>query len=166
MIAPANAQFNKKFGAHETMAHDSATFNKMREQIMIIWINMNSTWNPRDFNNLYNTWWYEDQSYENSLQATNDYFEGLVSRIDATIMELEHWNYSQSHLQPYNAYYQSQLDAFRNETFDAGGLLWAIRGCWYLSFQPAAYYFLFWYLPLLAGLVIAAIILIATSVDW
>lgn len=164
IAAPANAQFNNKFLAHETMAHDSASFEKMREQIMIIWQNMNETWDPKDFLTTYNTWWYPDQTYENSLQATNDYFTGLVDRIDATMVEMHQIEVgNKTILTPYNAYYNDMLDSFRNETVDKGGLLWAINGAWYLTFAPAAYWLIWWLLPLELFLIIGMFLALMLS---
>ncbi len=159
IAAPASAQFNRKFEAHETMAHDSASFEKMREQIMIIWENMNDTWNPEDFSSIYNTWWYPEQTYENSLQATNDYYAGLIARIDATMEEMHQIEIgNKTILTPYNAYYNDMLDSFRNETVDKGGLLWAIDGAWYLSFAPAAYWLWWWMIPVEVTLIIVAVL--------
>lgn len=165
VCVPADTTFNREFQAHETMAHDSASFEKMRDQIMIIWTNMNNTWNPDKFDTMYNTWWGPGQNYENSLAATNDYLTGLVSRIDATMIEIEQIRIgNKTILTPYNAYYQQQLDSFRNETQEAGGLLWAIHGVWYLQFASGAYWFFWWgILPAIILLVAGILLLIASS---
>jgi hypothetical protein len=158
---PADTQYNRKFTSHETMAHDSASFEKMREQIMIIWNTMNETWSVDKFSATWNTWYGPDQTYENSIQATNDYYNGLVSRIDATIVEMHQIEIgNKTILTPYNAYYNDMLDSFRNETVDKGGLLWAIHGAWYLSFAPAAYWMAWWLIPLMIALGIFGIIAI------
>lgn len=162
VCAPADAQFNRQFTSHETMAHDSASFEKMREQIMIIWTNMNSTWNPAQFDTIYNTWWYPDQTYENSLQATNNYYQGLINRIDATIVEMQMIEVgNRTILTPYNQYYTSMLNSFRSETTTSGGLLWAIHDAWYLHFAPMAYWFFIWaVLPEIIAIVVGAILLL------
>ena len=142
VVAPADAQYNRKFASHVTMAYDQATFEGMLTQINIVWQEMNRTFVGFDFATTYNTWWYVDQTYDNSLLATNDYFNSITMRLDATIKEQEQIKSgNKTILIPYNQWYQTTLEGFRNETRREGGLDWAIRSAWYLIFQPLAYWF-------------------------
>lgn len=140
-VVPANATYNRKFASHVTMAYDQATFEGMLTQINIVWEEMNKTFEGFNFETTYNTWWYPDQTYDNSLAATVDYFVALTSRLKSTITEKEQiLNGSKTIVIPYNQWYQITLEGFRNESRREGGLDWVIRPAWFLSFAPLAYY--------------------------
>jgi hypothetical protein len=156
---PSIAQYNRLFGSHVTMAYDQATFEGMQTQVLAVWGQMNKTFADYDFATTYNTPWYWEQNYENSLVANRDYFRSLVDRLNQTIKEKEQiLAGNKTIMVPYNSWYQQTLEGFRNESKREGGLDWAINGAWYLSFAPMAYWVWWWVIPLEIVLIIIAII--------
>jgi len=152
---PARAYYNKKFGAHVVMAYDQASFEGVKEQILILWKNMNETFDTSNLENIYCTPWYWGQTYDNSLKAQEDYFRYLIERIDKQIKESEDiLAGNKTILVPYNQWYQDALDALRTEMQREGGLDWAIRGAWYLTYAPMAYWLKLWVVPLEVFLVL------------
>ena len=164
---PADLAFANKFGSRYEMALDQADFVQMKNGIVKIWEAMNTTWASDNYINddgvwqwekVYNTWWYGDQTYVNSLAATNSYFQGLVPRIEETIVEKEMIkNGSKDIAIPYSSWEQQTIQNFRNETKRAGGLLWVIRDAWYMRFASVT---AFW--PIYFG--IPEIIIVAIAV--
>jgi len=147
IMAPADAQYNRNFSSHVTMAYDQATFEGMLTQINVVWQQMNKTFSGFDYATTYNTWWYPEQTYDNSLLAENDYLQAITSRLEATIVERNQiLNGTKVIVIPYNQWYQQTLEGFRSELQRAGGLDWAIRGAWYLNFQPMAYWYLVYWI--------------------
>lgn len=156
---PSIAQYNKLFGSHVTMAYDQATFEGMQAQVLVVWSQMNKTFADYDFATTYNTPWYWEQNYENSLAANRDYFGSLIDRLNQTIKEKEQiLAGNKTIMVPYNSWYQQTLEGFRNESKREGGLDWAINGAWFLSFAPTAYWLGWWFWPLEIVLVIVAVI--------
>jgi len=154
-------QYNETFASHATMAYDQSTFEGMREQILIIWVNMNQTFGTENQRNIYNTWWPPDQTYENSLVAENDYFRNIIARLDQTITEKEQiLSGNKTILVPYSQWYQQTLASFREETKREGGLLWAIDGAYFQTFAPMAYHWIWWLMPL------EGIIIVLAFVAW
>jgi len=148
------------------MAYDQATFEGMRTQVIAVWNQMNKTFADFDYIHTYNTPWYWEQNYENSLAANQDYFTSLIDRLDQTIKEKEQIIAGNKTIMvPYNSWYQQTLDGFRNESKREGGLDWAINGAWYLSFAPTAYWLWWWVIPLEIALVIIAFFALACAFD-
>jgi len=157
---PAHAEYNKKFASRVTMAYDQASFEGMREQITILWNTMNSTFTG-DYSLVYNTPWYWEQTYDNSLASQRDYLKALTRRIDTTIEEQNAiLNGSKTIIIPYYQWYQQNLDSLRTEMKREGGLDWAINGAWFLTFAPTCYWLFWWLLPL--EIILAIIALICT----
>jgi hypothetical protein len=148
------------------MAYDQATFEGMRTQVLIVWTEMNSTWRQEDFGKYYSTWWGPDQTYDNSLAAEQDYFRSLIDRLDETIKEKELIkNENKTILTPYNQWYQQTLESFRNESKREGGLDWAIRPCFMMTFYSAYYWSSWWLIPLTIVLAIAVVVFLIKGVD-
>jgi len=152
---PSVATYRRLFGSHVTMAYDQATFEGMRTQVLAIWTQMNKTFTDFDYITTYNSPWYWEQNYENSLAANQDYFRSLIGRLDGTIKEKDQiLAGNKTILVPYNQWYQQALEGFRNESKREGGLDWAINGAWFLTFAPVAYWVWWWALPLFIALII------------
>jgi len=163
---PVISTYNKLFGSHVTMAYDQATFEGMRTQVIAVWNQMNKTFADFDYIQTYNTPWYWEQNYENSLAANQDYFISLIDRLDQTIKEKEQiLAGNKTIMVPYNSWYQQTLEGFRNESKREGGLDWAINGAWYLSFAPVAYWLWWFVIPLEIALVIIAFFALAWAFD-
>lgn len=164
---PADYHYNNHFGSHVIMAYDQASFEGAKEQILIVWQNMNETFKDRNLNEVYNTPWWWQQTYDNSLKAQEDYFMRLDKRIDDQIKEQQDILEGKKQiLIPYNQWYQQALENIRTEMKREGGLDWALSGAWYLTFAPLAYWLLWWLIPVELGLWIAGIILIAIGYGW
>lgn len=147
---PADYQYNKTFGSHVIIAEDSATFEGVRAQVIIIWSQMNKTFAGFDFNNTFNSPWYWEQTYDNSLAAQTNYFGQIVRRVDSYVKQWQiiQNSTSSSVLQDW---YDLSIRNLRDEMTRGGDLDWALKGAWYLNFAPAAYWagvFLSWMVPL------------------
>ena len=164
IMFPADAAYNRIFKAHVVMAYDQASFEGIKEQILILWRNMNETFGTEDLEHIYNTPWYWEQTYDNSLKAQTDYFKKLVDRIDKQIYEANQiLSGNRTILMPYNQWYQQALDALRQEMQREGGLDWAIWGAWYLKYAPLAYWMHILYIPIEIALVSLTMFL---SIIW
>ena len=154
---PADAAYNRIFRAHVVMAYDQASFEGIKEQVLILWRNMNETFGTEDLEHIYNTPWYWEQTYDNSLKAQEDYFRKLIGRIDKQIYEANQiLSGNRTILMPYNQWYQQALDSLREEMRREGGLDWAIRGAWYLKHAPLAYWDGWIFTPVETVLILAA----------
>ena len=156
--APADSQYNKKFGAHVTMAHDQATFEGMKTQVMMLWKNMNDTFSGWDLDHTYSTWWYPDQTYESSLGAQRDYFTQLVISIDRYTILYQEKVLNATNPTLLEDWYYKAMSSLRDEMTREGDLDWALNGAWYLNLAPTAYWMDWWRLPLLGIFVCMAII--------
>jgi uncharacterized membrane protein len=144
---PAQAQYNRLFGGHVTMAMDQATFEGIEDQIDIIWTQMNTTFSGSDYSATYSSPWYWEQNYENSLAAQQDYFRQIERRIDS--YQVAYAQMAQNNTNPIlvEDWYDKSIQNLRNEMQREGGLDWAIRGTWFLNRAPAAYWLTWWLVP-------------------
>jgi hypothetical protein len=132
----ANSEFYRVFAFHEQMIYNQSTLEGIESQILAIWQEMNRTWpDVNKWNTTWNTFWFPDQTYGNSLMAENDYLGNTVRRIDKAMMDMQTANETDSTLIPYEQYYQQTV---QNETQNLGDLFHSIRGVWYLQFAPLA----------------------------
>ncbi len=156
--APASSQYNKRFGAHVTMAHDQATFEAMKTQVMLLWQNMNETFAGMDLDHTYSTWWYPEQTYESSLGAQRDYFRALIISIDRYTILYQEKVLNATNPTLLEDWYYKAMGNIRNEMIREGDLDWALGGAWYLNFAPSAYWMNWWRIPLLIIFVALAIL--------
>jgi hypothetical protein len=161
---PAKAQYNKLFASHVTMAYDQATFEGMKEQVLILWKQMNETFKGFDYKTTYNTPWFWEQTYDNSLAAQQDYFRQLVKRLDS--YSLLHQKMVQNITNPVylEDWYYKSIQNFRDEMKREGGLDWAIKDAWYLNFAPLAYWLWWWLVPL--ACILWALAFIEFAKEW
>lgn len=158
---PASAVYNRRFRCHVSMAYDQATFEGMKQQILLLWEEMNNTFQGFDYAQTYNTPWYWEQTYENSLAAQQDYFRQLVVRLDS-YSELYKKMLGNSTNPVYlEDWYHKSIQNFREEMQRAEGLDWVLRDAWYLNFAPLAYWSLYW-----VALAEIAFLAIATIAWW
>jgi len=144
VFLPANAQYNKKFASKVTMAYDQATFEGMKEQVLELWKEMNNTFSGFNYSETYNTPWYWEQTYDNSLAAQQDYFRQLVNRLDSYIELYQKMTSNTTNPVYLEDWYHNSIQNFRVEMKREGGLDWAIEGAWYLNFAPLAYWWLYY----------------------
>jgi hypothetical protein len=144
---PAQAQYNRLFGGHVTMAMDQATLEGIEDQINVVWSQMNTTFTGYDYATSYSSPWYWEQNYENSLAAQQDYFKQLTNRINS--YKIAYQQMAQNNTNPIlvEDWYDKSIQNLRNEMYREGGLDWAIRGTWYLNHAPAAYWLAWWLAP-------------------
>lgn len=163
---PSAASYNRLFGSHVVMAYDQATFEGMQTQVLVVWGQMNKTFADYDFATTYNSPWYWEQNYENSLEANQDYFRSFIERLDQTIEEKELIKSgNKTILVPYNSWYQQTLGDLRNESRRSGGLDWAINGAWFLNFAMMAYWMWWWYVPVAIALGVMAFFVLVSAWD-
>jgi hypothetical protein len=161
---PADAQYNRKFASRVTMAYDQATFEGMKEQVLILWSEMNETFKGFDYNHTYCSPWYWEQTYDNSLSAQQDYFKQLTRRLDSYSALYQKMLTNMTNPVYLEDWYSKSIQNFRDEMKREGGLDWAISGAWYLNFAPAAYWLFWWLIPLEIVLIIVAIVV--TAFAW
>jgi len=154
---PAQARYNRLFGAHVTMAMDQATFEGIEDQINTVWQQMNATFNGYDYTTTYSSPWYWEQNYENSLAAQQDYFKQITRRIDS--YQLAYTQMALNNTNPIlvEDWYDKSINNLRTEMQREGGLDWAIKGAWYLNHAPAAYWLTWWLIPTEIALIIIII---------
>jgi hypothetical protein len=161
---PADAQYNRKFASRVTMAYDQATFEGMKEQVLILWSEMNETFRGFDYDHTYCSPWYWEQTYDNSLSAQQDYFKQLTRRLDSYSALYQKMSTNMTNPVYLEDWYSKSIQNFRDEMKREGGLDWAISGAWYLNFAPAAYWLLWWLIPPEIVLIIVAIVV--TAFAW
>lgn len=159
IVIPANWEYNKKFGSHVVMAKDQATFSGMIEQVGILWDNMNTTFTGRNFNETYNSPWYWDWTYDNSLGAQRDYFKHLMERLNNYQMQYQFLLKNNSNPIYINDWYDKSVQNMRNEMNRAGGLDWALKDAWCLTFAPMAFWsglidIIYWIVTIVTGILI------------
>lgn len=163
---PATAQYNTLFASHVTMAYDQATFEGMKQQVLVLWEQMNKTFSGFDYSHTYNTPWYWEQTYDNSLAAQQDYFRQLTRRLDSYTELYQKMLTNMTNPVYLEDWYYKSIQNFRDEMKREGGLDWAINGAWYLNFAPAAYWLWWWFIPTEIILVITAFIVTAIAWEW
>ena len=166
---PAAAQYNRLFAGHVTMAMDQATFEGIEDQITVIWTQMNVTFNGKDYTSTYSSPWYWEQNYENTLAAQQDYFTQINRRINS--YKLAYQQMSQNNTNPIlvEDWYDKSINNLRTEMQREGGLDWAIKGTWYLTYAPMAYWLTWWLTPLeilLIATLIALLVWTAHKRGW
>lgn len=161
--APAHSGYYRLFGSHVVMALGQATFEGIREQVIVLWKQMNATFAGHDYDVTYNTPFYWDQNYDNSLRAQQDYFRMLIQRIDSYIVQYNQLKVS-SGTSLLEDWYDKSMRNLRDEMDRMGGLDWAIWGVWYLKYAPTAYWADFLYLIPAEMTVLAMIVVVAYEV--
>lgn len=123
------------------MLMDQATFEGMKAQLIQLWQQMNTTFKDYSFDETFNTPWYWQQTYENSLRAQVDYFRQLMFRFDEAITEKNSiLAGNKTLLGPYSQWYQQTLESLRTEMKREGGITWVIKDAWYLNFAPTVFW--------------------------
>jgi hypothetical protein len=127
---------------------------------------MNETFKDFDYSHTYNTPWYWEQTYDNSLAAQQDYSRQLVNRFDSYIELYNTMVQNMTNPVYLEDWYYKSIQNFRDEMKRAGGLDWAINGAWYLNYAPAAYWLPWWLIPLEIVIAILAIAITAHAWEW
>jgi hypothetical protein len=154
----ADWHYNREFGTYVLVATQSSSLNRTWANTLIVWQNMNATFDQSKFNTTYNVipvlGLNADLKYENTLAAENDYFQGLQNLYidDLTILKQ-------------NTGFNSEMNLvyeYRNEANANGGMDWAIKGAYYIQNYPLAYwswiiYAIIWALAVV-GIVIALVL--------
>jgi hypothetical protein len=164
----ADTAYAKTFKGQNAMIPFAGSFEDLKGYINIIWVQMNTTFGTANHQTIYSTWWGPDQSYDNSLAATDQWIRNFNTRLDGAIQQ---WNTMKSNgttsiyvtgigMMSANDWYSNQLSTLVNKTEEGGGVCWVIEGAYYKEFYPAAYYQWMWEVPLLLTLWIVGIILV------
>jgi hypothetical protein len=101
---------------------------------------MNASFDTRNFDHIYNSWWPWDQIKENSMYYQNRYFNQLISRVDTSIALLNALKANNTNPILINDWQATTINQTRIEMKREGGLDWVIGGAWYLTFAPLAYW--------------------------
>jgi Flp pilus assembly protein TadB len=121
---------------------------------------MNATFKDFDYNQTYSSPWYWEQNYENSLAAQQDYFTQINRRMNS--YKLAYQQMAQNNTNPIlvEDWYDKSINNLRTEMQREGGLDWAIRGAWFITYAPAAYWLMWWLIPLEMALLLAIVALL------
>lgn len=139
LTLPISVQYQREYGAHINMAYTQATFEAVKYEVTIVWENMNKSFAGCDYLYTYNSPFYWDQNYENSLAAQNNYLRSLMSRIDSYIEQYTKLKESTS-ASMLQDWYDESINNLREEMKQEGGLDWVIKDAWLLKFYPIIYY--------------------------
>ena len=164
---PAYTTYHRLFLSHYQMAVDQATLEGMLTQVQVFHEQMNTVFHGYEYETTYNSVWFWEQRYDNSLQAEEDYLTQLETRLQVTINDNNAiLAGNKSILIPYAQWYQAALDSLRIEMVRSGGLDWAVDGAWFIHFAPLVYWLnvFDWLIPL--GFVICAGICVASWTDF
>lgn len=164
---PADVTYARAFDSPMEMALDYADFEQMRDGVMQVWNTMNQTWSGEDYTQIYSSWWGPDQTFVNSMAAQNRYFEGLIKRLNETIIEKQLIQSRNITIMiPYSQWEQQTLQSFRNESLRTGGPLWVVRDAWYMRYAGLVAFWPLYFLLLEILLVIALIITLAYTASY
>jgi hypothetical protein len=143
---PADKAYNQEFGSNIDMMTQGASSligpGSMQEYLMKIWNQMNSTWQPNNFDKTYGN---EENFFlgtlgsqvpHNTLAATNQYFNSLNQTLyqkQKIINEAQAGSYGSDAV-------QIAVNNTREEINSYGGIDWVIQPLYMRTYQPAAYY--------------------------
>ncbi len=137
IVLPADLAYQNKFGSYVQLAYEQSSFEGIVQEVNMIWRNMNESW-PTGRDQVYNSPWPWDKTRENSLNAQDRYFSKLLLRTQQYLVQ---WQAIQSGKMIVTGdWYDGAIKNLRTEMKIGGGLAWAIRGAFYLSFYPLAYW--------------------------
>lgn len=137
---PAGIQYSNAFGSDITMTYDAADLQGQHDTVMLIWTNMNNTFDTRNYAHIYSSPWPWAQVKENSLYYTNVYFGQLITRINNNIAMLNALKANNTNPIYIQDWQTNVINQTRIEMKREGGLDWVINGAWYLTFAPIAYW--------------------------
>jgi len=163
---PTALEYNRRFGSRVVMTIDQATFSGMNEQLLILWQNMNASFTGRDYAETYGTPWFWELTYDNSLAAQQDYFRRLAHRLDQYEESWLKFQTNTTNPVLLEDWYAKAINNMREEMKRAGGLDWALKPAWWLTFRPIAYWWAFILVPTDICLIIAALYFHGKNWEW
>lgn len=163
IVLPTQTQYNRQFGGHVIIAYDQSTLSGMKQEILLLWKQMNQSF-LGDHAQIYNSAFYWEQTYDNSLQAEDRYFTQTINRLDNYNAQYETFIKAGTNIVlgvPLTDWYDKIVQNMRIELAREGGLDWAIRGAYYLKYSP-----LTWWFPAIIILDILTISLALAFIVW
>gem|GEM_PF-2675185 len=152
---PANYQYTQLYKSHVIMAGDQADFTGVMTQVQTVQNQMLTDFAGHNLNTTWNSYWYWDHTYDNSLQAEQDYFNRLEVRItNYQAIQAKLVSNGTVNIQDW---IDQSMTSLRNEMNRSGGLDWALYGAWMLTFQPLAAWWFWWTLIPCAAFGLAAL---------
>lgn len=147
----AGIQYSNAFGSDVTMAYDAASLQGIKDQVMIIWNNMNQTFDTGAFKRIYNSGMPWDQVKENSMAYQNVYFNQLIDQVNQKIEVWDNMKANGTTTYQMDDWLAKVINQTRIEMKREGGLDWVLNGAWYLQEAPVVawswlYALLFWLL--------------------
>ena len=157
---PAQVKYQNLMGADATLAVEGpGTFQGIYHYVDALYAQMNATFpqSKFDWNTTYNSGFYWDHTYDNSLSAQAEYLQTSLARI--TLYEHEYANVSSTG--QLTDVYNTAIKNLRSELNASGGIDWVLNGAWYLNYAPLAYWDWFYMLGYAAiAIVLAAVLLV------
>ena len=151
---PGNIRYYNAFGGQIVITEQQPTLTGMVAGLNKIWIQMNDTFGTTNQATTYGSGFYWDFTPQNSIASESIFFRAEIQRLD---------NYSALYNQylkagnmtvtglPITDWYgqivNSSHDALKqgaSSSTSGSGLDWAIKGAWYLKFDPLVYWFPFY----------------------
>lgn len=163
----AKAGYNRVFGGHIVMAYEQATFEGTKKELLILWGKMNETYGKRNYDSTFNSIWYWDQTYDNSLRAQDEYLRRIVERVDNYIIQYNSMKLN-GQISLLQDWYDQSIRNLREEMKRSGGLDWVISGVWLIENAWYAYtfsYFNLWLLILAISLILGSVFIVSGSDD-
>lgn len=160
IVVPAEVEYNFYYDRHVQSAYNAASFLEMEIQVVIIWHTMvNFTFAGRNFDETFCTPWFWERTYNNSLAAQNDRLRQLVDKISSYEDTWQKLQTNSTDPTTRVDWYYKTIQGLGVEMRQDGGLDRVIRGAWFLTYAPAAYWLDGWLIPVAIILTIIAIIL-------
>jgi len=159
---PAQVQYNKAFGGQISITIDQPSISGMSTNLMKLWLTMNATF-PGDHTQIYNSYWYWDQTPDNTIASEDRYFRSEIGRLNNYTAQYNAYVKSGQNIViglPLTDWYDKVTNNSRHELQRNGGLDWAIQGAWYLKYAPAAYFLPYYVAAISAILFLAGVILL------
>lgn len=141
VVMPADIAYSNEFGSDFTMMTSGASTlvgpESIQDYLMRAWNNMNSTFDMSRARDIYTSPFPWAQIKENSLAAQNSFFvscnQSLYMRQAAVESAIASGTYV-------NDPVQTALNQTRVELNVYGGVDWALKPAWYLTYHPLAYW--------------------------
>jgi len=161
VVLPAEAEYNWYFGRHVLWAYGSDTYDGIEREVTTVWNQMNITFSERKYNETYCTPWFWEQTYHNTLAAQNEYLQQIIDRVHSYRDTYQEMRLNNTDPNYRDDWFRSSIQDLKTSMTRGSGMDWAIRGVWFLTFAPAAYWLNGWLVPI--GIIIAVAIAILTA---
>ena len=143
VVVPGNFDYDRQFGQHLKVYFKVSTFEEMREEIVTLWQKMNATF-PENHSAVYNSPFYWQRTYDNSLAAQDVYFAAKINRLDLQIAAYNKMIFESDNTAVLGDWYDSARTAIIQDGVTED---WVLYPAFILQKYPAIYWFVAWFIP-------------------